>query len=67
MNVSPNKKIRDALIRVVAAVGETQHDWPSQELRKAFDEAHDLLHPELVEERARFMRRPDQMIEFPKN
>jgi hypothetical protein len=46
---------RAALERLVAAVGEMPHDWPSQELRKAYNAAYDLLHPEEVAERDGFM------------
>lgn len=45
------QQLRDALERIVAELGETQHDWPSQALRKAYNDADNLLHPDEFRER----------------
>ena len=57
-DATPTKgQLRDALERLTKAVGEMPHNWPSQDLYKAYSAADDLLHPEKNEFRDRFMGR----------
>lgn len=50
-SLSEGTKSREVLERLCKALGEMPHDWPSQDLYKAYKDAANLLDPDEFTER----------------